>query len=137
MRKKFLLNKPFQLSIIAWFSLLSVILVSIFYSTIWYFFYKFKEEAISTGLPESHVFFTFLKEQKMVIDQIFLYSSGFAIVIILFGGIFISHKVAGPLHQLNEHLKNYNKGNIPPLKFRKNDYFLDIQDTFNEFIKKD
>lgn len=136
MRKIFLINKPFQLSILGWFSVMAVLLVLTFYSTIWYFFYNFKKEAVAAGLPPGHVFFAFLNEQKVAIDHVFIFSSGVAFILLAVGGIFLSHKVAGPLHQLTEHLKNHNKENIPPLQFRKGDYFVEVQDAFNDFIKK-
>ncbi|MBY0413562.1 MAG: hypothetical protein K2Q18_05330, partial [Bdellovibrionales bacterium] len=58
MRKVILINKPFQYSILGWFSCLSLILISIFYSTVWYFFYNLKKEALSVGLEPDHIFFT-------------------------------------------------------------------------------
>lgn len=136
MRKILLINKPFQLSLIGWLSFLSAILVLIFYSTIWYFFYSFKKEAIAQGLQEGHVFFAFLNEQKNSIDHIFIYSSIAAILFIYIGGLFLSHKVAGPLHQLTLHLKNHNKENVPALYFRKSDYFIELQEAFNEFLQR-
>ena len=136
-RKIFLINKPFQLSIIGWFSFLAFLMVIVFYTTIWYFFYNFKKEAASAGLPPGHVFFTFLNEQKMAIDHIFIFSSSLAILLIVIGGLILSHKVAGPIYQLTEHLKKHSKENIPPLQFRKGDYFMEIPDALNDFIKRE
>lgn len=135
LRKTLLINKPFQLSILGWFTLLSVVLIFNFYFVIWYFFYTFKNDAIAAGLPRGHVFFTFLNEQKHFIDQVFFVLSGIAFLLIIFGGLFLSHKVAGPLHRLTEHLKSHSKENITPLQFRKSDYFLEIEEAFNDFIK--
>ena len=136
MRKTFLINKPFQLSILGWFLLFAVLLTATYYSAVWYFFFNFKKEAVLAGIPPGHVFYTFLNEQKMAIDKIFLISSCIAAVLLIVGGILLSHKVAGPLHQLTEHLKNHDKENVTPVHFRKGDYFSEIQDAFNNFIKK-
>lgn len=136
MRKVILINKPFQYSILAWFSCLSIILISIFYSTILYFFYNLKKEATSVGLPHDHIFFTFINEQKSIMDNVFIVSSIVAILVILMGGLILSHKVAGPLYRLTKHLQGYDKNNIPPLKFRKGDYFPEIEKAFNDFLKK-
>lgn len=136
MRKVILINKPFQYSILAWFSFLSIILISIFYSTIWYFFSNLKKEAISVGLPPEHIFFTFINEQKATMDNVFIISSIVALVVILVGGLVLSHKVAGPLYRLTKHLQGHDRNNIPPVKFRKGDYFPEIEKAFNDFLKK-
>ena len=136
MRKVILINKPFQYSILAWFSFLSIILISIFYSTIWYFFNNLKKEALSVGLPPEHIFFTFINEQKAIMDNVFIVSSIVALIVILVGGLVLSHKVAGPLYRLTKHLQGHNRGNITPVKFRKGDYFPEIEEAFNEFLKK-
>jgi sterol desaturase/sphingolipid hydroxylase (fatty acid hydroxylase superfamily) len=136
MRKVILINKPFQYSILAWFSFLSIILISIFYSTIWYFFYNLKKEAVSVGLPPDHIFFTFINEQKSIMDNVFIVSSIIALLVILIGGLILSHKVAGPLYRLTKHLQAHDKNNTPPLKFRKGDYFPEIEKSFNDFLNK-
>ncbi len=136
-RKVFLINKSFQLSIIGWFSILSMSTIMIFYFTIFHFFYKFKNEAISAGLPPGHVIFTFLNEQKSVMDQVFIVTAVIASLVILIGGLFLSHKIAGPLHRFTQHLKTHPKKNTPPVKFRKDDYFMEIQDAFNDYLNKD
>lgn len=135
-RKVYLINKPFQYSILGWFSCLSLILVAIFYSAIWYFFHNLRMEAVSVGLPPDHVFFTFINEQKMVIDKIFIVSSIVALLVILVGGLVLSHKVAGPLYRLTRHLNEHTKSDITPVKFRNGDYFPEIEDAFNNFLKK-
>ena len=135
-RKVILINKAFQLSILGWFSLLSVILISIFYTSVWYFFNNLKNEATSVGLPADHIFFDFINAQKTNMDSVFIITSIFALIFILIGGLVISHKVAGPIYRLTKHLKNHNKNNIVPVKFRKGDYFPEIEEAFNEFLKK-
>ena len=136
MRKVILINKPFQYSILGWFSMLSVVLISIFYSTIWYFFYNLKKEAVSVGLPPDHIFFTFINQQQSILDNVFIVSSIVALFIILMGGLILSHKVAGPLYRLTKHLQAHDRNNVTPVKFRKGDYFPEIQEAFNDFLKK-
>lgn len=135
-RKVFLINRPFQYSILGWFSLLSFILIFIFYSTIWFFFYKLKQDAIAVGLPPEHVFFTFVSEQKLFIDKVFIVSSIVALIVTLVGGLILSNKVAGPLYRLTKHLDSHTKDTATPVKFRKGDYFLEIQEAFNNFLKR-
>lgn len=50
-------------------------------------------------------------------------------------GLIISHKIAGPLFNLKRHLKEIREsGEYKEVKFRKKDYFHDLQDEINEFI---
>ncbi len=136
LRKVLLINKPFQYSVISWFFFFSLILIAIFYSSIWYFFNQLTADAVSVGLPPDHVFFRFAAEQKSIMNKIFLFSCLFSFVIISFGGLYISNKVAGPIYRFTKHLTNNSIQKIQPLKFRKGDYFIELQDAFNEFIKR-
>ena len=135
-RKVILINKPFQYSILGWFSFFSIVLISIFYTSVWYFFYNLKNEAASVGIPADHIFFTFINEQKSNMESVFIITSIFALIFILFGGLVISHKVAGPIYRLTKHLRNHDKNNIVPVTFRKKDYFPELEEAFNEFIEK-
>lgn len=135
-RKIILINKPFQLSIIGWFALLSLVLIAVFYLSTWYFFYNFSREAMAAGLPPGHVFFKFLGEQQSFMNRIFILSSVGFFIILIAGGLIISHKIAGPLYRLTQHLNANSKNSVSNVKFRKGDYFLEIQEAFNEFIKR-
>ncbi|MBP9682840.1 MAG: hypothetical protein KBD76_15675 [Bacteriovorax sp.] len=98
-RKIILINKSFQLSIMGWFALLSIALVTVFYISVWSFFNSFIREATAAGLPPEHVFFTFMAEQQSVMNKTFILASLVSTFIIFVGGLFLSHKVAGPLYR--------------------------------------
>ena len=69
-------------------------------------------------------------------DNVFINTSIFALFLILIGGLMISHKVAGPLYRLTQHLNNHDRSNIVPVKFRTGDYFPEIEKAFNDFLEK-
>ena len=100
------------------------------------FFKTLTNEAQAAGLSPDHVFYTYLEEQKINMNQIFIITSIVTFVTIIAGGLFLSHKVAGPLYRLTEHLKNSNFQEIKPVQFRKGDYFPEVEEAFNEFIKR-
>lgn len=135
-RKVFLINKDFQFSIIRWFSVLAFILVGIYYLSMHLFFDSITKEAIAAGLAPDHVFFVYINEQKRFMVNVFLITSLIAILVIFIGGLLLSHKVAGPIYRLVQHLSTHNKDSVPPLKFRKGDYFPEVEAAFNDFIKK-
>lgn len=135
-RKSFLINPPFQLSIVGWFLALAVVLILVFYLANWYFFYNFSEQARSMGIEDGHVFFLFLKEQQLFMNKIFIFAGIVATLILSIGGIYLSHKVAGPLYRLTKHLEQNSLKDAKSVTFRKGDYFMEVKDAFNEFIKR-
>lgn len=136
-RKTLLINKKFQLSIISWFSILAILITATFYLSITLFFNEMAGQAVEAGFPPGHVFFRFLGEQQSMLNKLFLGCSLVAILLIMGGGLWLSHQVAGPLYRLVKHMKEHGKSSeTPPVKFRKGDYFPEIEEAFNEFIKK-
>lgn len=135
-RKVFLINPRFQLSLVAWFLLISALLISVFYFVNWYFFYNFAQEARSVGLPSDHVFFQFLNEQRSFMSKLFIIASIATLFLLGLGGIWISHKVAGPLYRLTKHLDQSSFDDVRPVTFRKGDYFKELQDAFNTFLER-
>ena len=136
LRKVILINRNFQLSLLFKISLMGVLIEGIFYSANFYFFKKMEDQAIQAGLNPDNIFFQYLDTQKVLMNKVFLISTILTIVVIVWGGLYLSHKVAGPLYRLTQHMKNFNINNIEPVKFRKGDYFPEIEETFNEFIKR-
>ena len=136
LRKVILINRNFQLSLLFKISLMGVLIEGIFYSANFYFFKKMEDQAIQAGLNPDYIFFQYLDTQKVLMNKVFLISTILTIVVIVWGGLYLSHKVAGPLYRLTQHMKNFNINNIEPVKFRKGDYFPEIEETFNEFIKR-
>jgi hypothetical protein len=50
--------------------------------------------------------------------------------------IFFTHKIAGPLYKLKNHLASIREGNpISPLTFRKGDYFEDVAEEVTLFLE--
>lgn len=136
-RKTLLINKKFQLSIISWFSILAILITATFYLSITLFFNEMASQAVEAGFPPGHVFFRFIGEQQSILNKLFLGCSLVAVILILGGGLWLSHQVAGPLYRLVKHMKENGKSKeVPPVKFRKGDYFPEIEEAFNEFIKK-
>lgn len=135
-RKRLLINKPFQYSLMRWYLFFSLILITIFYGSILYFFNNLTAEGVSVGLQPDHVFFHFISEQKKAMDKIFIFSCLFSFTVIWIGGLFISNKVAGPVYRLTQYMMKNSTSDSSPIKFRKGDYFIELQDAFNDFIKK-
>jgi len=135
-RKVIFINKPFQISILSWFAILGILICLVFYFANLYFFKSMHEEAVLAGLAPDNIFFQYLSGQKQTMNKIFFTSIIFSCAIIGWGGMYLSHKVAGPIHRLTQHLNTNNFNDAKPLKFRNKDYFPEIESAFNEFIKR-
>jgi hypothetical protein len=69
-------------------------------------------------------------------NKIFLSSCVFSFVTISIGGLYISNKVAGPIFRLTQFMLKHSIHDVKPLYFRKGDYFIELQDAFNDFLKR-
>ena len=135
-RKTLLINPPFQLQILAYACGLAFAIIAIFYGATLYFFRNFKQLGEDIVLPLDHVFFQFLAEQKNTMDIIFIITAVLAFVVISICGLIISHRVAGPLHRLKQHMGEVAGGQtVSDVKFRKKDFFPELADAFNLQLK--
>jgi hypothetical protein len=134
-RKKYLLNPKFQLKIMAYFLAFTLFNLVIYYVAIHLFFFRFETIATELGIPENHVFFRFLSEQKSVMNLIFLASSIFTISSLSLIGLMISHRIAGPIYSLCQYLKNFGVGSGEEFELREGDFFQELPQNVNEFVK--
>lgn len=59
----------------------------------------------------------------------------FSVVVFAVVGIFLSHKIAGPLYRLKRIMLEIGKGTLPrELRFRKGDHMHDMADALNEMV---
>ena len=136
-RQKFLINKPFQSSIILYFFILLIICNSVFYGAIVIFFHNFEALALEVGLNSDHVFFSFLNSQKSQMNIIFGFAFFFTSIILFFGGLYLSHKIAGPMYRLNMYFENSKSlSEMEHVKFRESDYFKEIEQSINNLIQR-
>ena len=137
MRKNYLINKPFQLRFIGFICVVNALTIGVFYFSNLMFFRKFTEMGKAFGLPEGHNFYVFIDQQRSIMNKIFLFSGVSFTVMLFVLGIYYSHRIAGSLYRLNKHLLKLSETlEFEDLRFRKNDFFQEIPDSFNVFMKK-
>jgi nitrogen fixation/metabolism regulation signal transduction histidine kinase len=63
-----------------------------------------------------------------------------ALISIIFTSLFsvwLSHRLSGPIVKLINHLKKVGNGeDVPDLRFRKNDFFMELPELINTALKK-
>lgn len=123
-----MINPSFQLK----FSLLvcSVILIStLVYPVIIYDFFKL----VSENVP--NVSKNILAAQNDLVLYLVLIQ-GVITLLVFIVFIFFTHKIAGPLYKLKNHLAGIREGNpITPLTFRNGDYFHDVAEEVSLFLE--
>ncbi|MEW6056164.1 MAG: hypothetical protein AB1540_06080 [Bdellovibrionota bacterium] len=136
-RKVLLINPRFQLSFIGYMVAMALLMIAIFYAANIYFFWEFVKKGKDLGLPPDHVFFQFLAEQRGTMNMIFLVTAIFAFTFLVAYGIYLSHRVAGPLYRLQKFLQDMASSNsVQECQFREKDYFHEVADAVNAFVKK-
>jgi len=133
-RRQYLVNKKLQFQIsfvmvlevaLVTFSL-SLILVYIndyYLGLITYFIGSAEAEQISLSEISQGMYF-------FLIGGVISTSIIFSVI-----GIFLSHRVAGPLFRLKKHMSFVRNGNYShEIKFRKKDQLHDMADSFNEMV---
>lgn len=127
-RTLFLINKNFQLKFSLIVSSIVIISTSIYPFIIYDFFNILTLK--NTKIPEN-----IINAQREVILYLFLVQLIVAVLVFVFF-IFISHKIAGPLYKLKNHLISIREGEpVSPITFRSGDYFDDVADEVNLFLE--
>lgn len=132
-RKQLLVNPDFQLSFIAYMLGIALSCMAVLYYSHSYYFWKFIEKGQSIGLAEDHAYFQFIKNQHDSMNLIFYVTAFLTFSIIMIGGLYISHRVAGPIYKLKKHMLSKKGG---PIRFRQKDYFQDLAKAWNDSVGK-
>jgi hypothetical protein len=133
--KNYLINPPFQLKLLGYFAVLFVITTLSLYSTLYLFFWRFKEKALKVGIPEGHVFFEYLTYQQSDMEQLFIGLAALNLFLLLAAGLILSHRIAGPIHKLKRHLRK-EASPSEPFKLRENDFFRELEPIVNDLKEK-
>lgn len=138
---KFLINPKFQLGFLSYILGLAVVNFTIFYASFWVVFENFYKTGQAMNLPPRSFYFQFLNQQHSTLNTVFIIVGVVNTLILVFGGIALSHRVAGPLYRLKSHALSVSEGKTDvDVKFRKYDYFQDLAEAYNvqmrEYRKK-
>ena len=113
-------------------AVVSLLAIAILFLSNVLFFRAMHQEALAAGLTPDNPYFDFLAEQQSSLTRVYLGVSAVAFVVMVGLGILYSHRIAGPLHHLNNHMKQIAQGGDPaPVSFRQNDQFQELAESFN------
>ena len=136
-RKTYLINPRFQWRFIGFMAIVSLLAISMLFVSNILFFRNMEQEARSVGLSPDNPYFDFLQEQKSALSALYFGVSGVVFVVMMSLGIMYSHRIAGPLHNLNNKMKRIADGEDPsPVNFRRKDQFQELADSFNAMLAR-
>ncbi|MFN4216789.1 MAG: hypothetical protein ACK4HQ_05265 [Brevinematales bacterium] len=157
MRWRYFIDKPFQIRFIARFSFLIILglVTSLLFMGVFYrqrysknLFYQvknveeFKEKAkVNPDLPYYEVFDMSKAYNEFQIQMWpMIWLSVVYLILIAVFGIFISHKMAGPIYRIKKTLDEASEGKIDiktlEFRLRKQDELHDLVKSFNRFLNK-
>ena len=134
-RKKWIINPKFQIGFILKVNLVFALVIFIFYAANLHFFRVYMQLGKKIGLPESHIFFVFIKDQFHQMNSIFIITSVSVFVGVCLLGALFSHRIAGPLYRLNKHFLEIANGKpVSEVHFRDTDYFQELAESYNKHL---
>lgn len=124
--KNLIILPKFQFKLMSYFVGLFLLTTVSLYSTTFLFFWRLKEKALNVGIPDNHIFFTFLNNQKQDLDALFIGLAVFNLLLLLGMGFLISHRIAGPIFKLKKQLSTISE-NSDEFKLRENVFFQELE----------
>ena len=139
-RKKssLLINPKFQWTLIGYAAFIASLILLAVYGLFSYGFHEFVQIGTQAGLPTDHVYFQFIRMQETTFLRVIAAIALLIAVILIVGGLIISHKIAGPVYRMQKELNAMSELDPVELRninFRKGDFFPELAEAFNGLVK--
>lgn len=136
-RRQMLSNPRVQLRIILTFTLLAVLYAGTNYYVAKSALWSFSAEVQQLPLSQSNradVDLIVEQQQTTLNLQLGLFTV-LIVSMLSLSGLFMSHRLGGPIYQLKTYLRQMSNGDGTPrrIHFRKDDFFHDLAEAFNRF----
>jgi hypothetical protein len=137
-----LINPKFQWTLIGYAAFIATLILLSVYGLFSFGFHEFVNIGNQAGLPADHVYFQFIKMQEQTFLRVIFAMALLVGLILIAGGLVISHKIAGPIYRMQKELDEMareaasNHPVLRPIKFRKGDFFPELADSYNNFVEK-
>lgn len=136
-RRILLIDPKFQFSFMKHSFFMTVLVLGIVYFFKIYIMWQIKDAAYQTGIPHNHEFISMLDERSFVIDVTFSLVAIYVLGLITAWGLWLSHRVAGPVYRIRNEIKKIVEGEpLNRISIRDHDYFHDLKDSINLLIER-
>ncbi|MBN1558352.1 MAG: methyl-accepting chemotaxis protein [Lentisphaerae bacterium] len=139
-RRELISNPSVQYRIIFLFGFLALLYAALNYYISTYAVTAFGRDVLDLSLTHAErADVNILLDQRLrTLDAQLAVFTFLSVSMLLLGGVYLSHRIGGPLHQLDRYLEDVTEGRVPPrrIRFRKPDYFHEVARRFNAFQVK-
>ena len=136
-RTQYIINPRFQFRVIGYAFIASALVIGVVYASNFYFFHRFISMGKDLGIPENHVYFEFLQQQRVTMNWVFLGISSVISGILFLGGVLLSHRIAGPIYHLCRELRFVAEGRpLKEVKFRTHDFFPELAEFYSGAVRQ-
>jgi nitrogen fixation/metabolism regulation signal transduction histidine kinase len=135
-RRRIIVDPKLQYSLMTTLMVVYLLASGIYYVTMSFALLEVHATVETLQLSQEHQIFSDLQRIEEVAMLTFIaVFAGFAILVV-WGGLYLARKIAGPIFALRRHLERVADGEtIADLAFRKDDYFGSLQDAFNQHME--
>lgn len=135
-RRKFIINTDFQFPFIFRMIVINLLTMGMLFVGLYAIFYRFNFLGNEMGLESGHRYYEFVQEQFLMISVLFFGGAISSTIVLSVYGVFLSHRIAGPLENLKIRFKEMSKKNPTECKtrFRRDDFFHDLAQAYNEHL---
>lgn len=132
MRKNFIINKEFQFKFIFFMLLIGLVTLASTYFVLQNYFTEFYLIADESGLASNHPFRELIGYQKDKMKLFFMILAGINLLVTTASGIWMGHKIAGPIYRI---VKNLKEDKSTEFVTRQNDYFKELPEALTKYLK--
>lgn len=137
-KRSILINPKFQWTLIGYAAFMATLILLTVYGLFSYGFHEFIQLGNQAGLPPEHVYFQFVQMQENSFNRVLFALAIIIGIFLIVGGLYLSHRIAGPIYRMQKELRKMieeNHGELKEIHFRKGDFFPELSATFNEFVE--
>lgn len=136
-RRKLLINPGFQLRFLGYLAGALFVGLSALYFCNYYYYEKLVAEGAGLGLTPDHPYFAFIDDQKALLNKVYLVASLVLFATLVVFGLFLSHRIAGPIHHMERILRLVTRaeGDGALVHLRKGDFFPEFAEVINDAIR--
>lgn len=135
-RRKYLIHRKFQFTIIGFNLLIALLMLSAFFIENIYVFSTFTGPEYEELIGGS-IFFELLEEDRAKMKIALLITSVVTLAVMVIGGLVLSNRVAGPVYRIRNHMDDVMSGKTDrKLKFRTKDFFPELAESYNNFLRR-
>ena len=137
-KRSLLINPKFQWTLIGYAALVSVLILISIYALFSFGFHQFNQFGSQAGLAPDNIYFQFIEMQQSTFTRVIVAIAIVVTAILLIGGLYISHRIAGPIYRMQKELQDMSEEkpvDLRAIQFRKKDYFPELAETFNHLVE--